>query len=99
MIESLDLILPSIFGLAAMLYVWLAVRVFRAAPQGDPNSISYFLFLNGAIVAGAALSFAATDPRLFGLGRVLTYFGGGFLPIVFYLIYRDYAIGRPHVLL
>lgn len=96
MIESLDLFLPTILGLAATLYVWLAVRVFRASPQGDANWISYFLFLNGAIIAGAALSFGATDPRLFGLGRVFTYFGGGFLPVVFYLIYRYYAIGRPH---
>ncbi len=96
MIETLDLILPTIFCVAAVLYVCLAVRIFRAVPSGDPNWISYFFFLNGAIVAGAALSFGATDPRLFGLGRVLTYFGGGFLPVVFYLIYRYYAIGRPH---
>lgn len=99
MIDSLDLILPTVFGLAAMLYVWLAVRLYWTAPQGGPNWISYFLFLNGAIVAGSALSFAAMDPRLFGLGRVFTYFGGGFLPVVFYLIYRYYAIGRPKVAL
>jgi diguanylate cyclase (GGDEF)-like protein/PAS domain S-box-containing protein len=98
-IEGMDLILPMVFGFAAVLYVWLAVRVLRVVPQNDTNSISYFLFLNGAIVAGTALSYAATDPRLFGMGRVLTYFGAGFLPVVFYLIYRDYAVGRPHVLL
>ncbi len=98
MIETLGLILPTVFGLAATLYVWLGVRVFRAVP-GDASWISYYLFLNGAIVAGAALSFGATDPRLFSLGRVLTYFGGGFLPVVFYLIYRYYAIGRPHPVL
>ncbi len=99
MIEGLVLILPTVFGLVATLYVWLAVRVFRAAPREDANWISYYLFLNGAIVAGAALSFGATDPRVFSLGRVLTYFGGGFLPVVFYLIYRYYAVGRPHPLL
>lgn len=99
MIGGLDLFLPTVFGLTASLYVWLAVRVFRRSPEGDSNWISYYLFLNGAIVAGAALSYGATDPRLFGLGRVFTYFGGGFLPVVFYLIYRYYAIGRPHPLL
>jgi diguanylate cyclase (GGDEF)-like protein/PAS domain S-box-containing protein len=99
LVESLDLILPLIFGFAATLYVWLAVRVLRVEPEADSHSISYFLFLNGAIVAGAAFSHAATDPQLFGIGRVLTFFGGGFLPVVFYLIYREYAVGRPHVLL
>ncbi|HZD53286.1 MAG TPA: diguanylate cyclase [Woeseiaceae bacterium] len=99
MIESLDLILPMVFGFAAMLYIGLAIHVLNVAPQGESNSISYFLFLNGAIVGGAALSFGAVDPGLFGLGRVLSFFGGGFVPIVFYLIYREYVIGPPRMLL
>jgi diguanylate cyclase (GGDEF)-like protein/PAS domain S-box-containing protein len=97
--ESLDLIIPVMFGFSAMLYVALAVRVLHVASPGESNSISYFLLLNGALVAGASLSFAAGDTAMYGLGRVLGFFGGGFLPVVFYLIYRDYVFGRPPALL
>lgn len=99
MIDNLDLILPMGFGFAAIFYVALAVRVLQLAPAGASHSITYFLFLNGATVAGAGLSMAADGAALFGLGRVFTFLGGGFLPVVFYLVYRDYVLGRPHILL
>lgn len=94
MIESHDLLVRMIFGSAAMLYVGLGLRVFRRAPRGESKAIGYFLLLNGTVVAGSSLWYGASDLTLFGLGRVLSFFGGGFLPVVFYLIYRDYVVGR-----
>ncbi len=95
MIASFDVLLRMAFGFAALLYGALAVRVLHLAPRGESKSISYFLFLNGTIVGGSTLWYGAAEPLLFDLGRVLTFFGGGFLPVVFYLIYRDYVVGRP----
>lgn len=95
MIENADLILPMVFGLAACLYLWLAVRVLRLAPEPESNSVSYFLFLIAAMVASCAFVYGATDQNLYGIGRVLGFFSGGFLPVVLYLIYREYTVGRP----
>lgn len=84
--------LPTIFGFAGLTYLWLAVRVSRASAN---SVISYFLFLIGAMVIGSAFSYGATDPRYYGTGRVLTFIAAGFLPVVLYCIYREYAVGRP----
>ncbi len=96
MLEQFDQILPTTFALCATLYLWLAVKVSRESTQSTNNAISYFLFLIGAMIAGTAFSYNATDSNLFGIGRVLVLLSGGFLPIVFYSIYRQYTIGPPH---
>jgi len=93
--EQLTLVLPTVFGFSALIYLWLAVRVSRASAQSENNAISYFLFLIGAMVAGTAFSFGATDENMYGIGRTLTFFSSGFLPIVLYTIYREYTVGPP----
>ena len=55
MIEGLDMILPALFGFAAVLYLWLSVRVSRAKVRLSNNVISYFLFLIGMMVAGSVV--------------------------------------------
>ena len=60
MMERLTLVLPAVFGFSAFIYLWLAVRVSRASAQSANNAISFFLFLIGAMVAGAASAFCAT---------------------------------------
>ena len=52
MIDQLTLILPTAFGFAAVVYLWLAVRVSRASTQSANSAISYFLFLIAAMVGG-----------------------------------------------
>jgi len=94
--EQLTLVLPTVFGFSAFIYLWLAVRVSRASVQSENNAISYFLFLIGAMVAGTAFAFGATDENMYGIGRTLTFFSSGFLPIVLYTIYREYAVGPPN---
>ena len=37
-------------------------------------------------------------PALFGIGRTLSFFSVGFIPIVFYTIYREYTVGAPGAL-
>jgi len=96
MLARLDLILPTAFGFAALLYLWLAVRVSRATSHDANNAISYFLFLIGALVAGGAFTYGAEDANLYGIGRTLSYFAAGFLPVVLYGIYREYTIGTTH---
>ena len=87
--------LPMAFTLAGLIYLWLAVRTARASPETRNSAISYFLFLIGAMVIGSAFWYHAKDLRLFSIGRVLTVLSTGFMPVVMYAIYRDYAGSRP----
>ncbi|MEE8539357.1 MAG: diguanylate cyclase [Woeseiaceae bacterium] len=98
MMEQLTVVLPAVFGFSAFIYLWLAVRVSRASAQSENNAISFFLFLIGAMVAGTAFSFGTTDENMYGIGRTLTFFSSGFLPIVLYTIYREYTVGPPSAL-
>lgn len=98
MIGQLDAVLPAVLGFSAVLYLWLAIRVSRASEQSSNNAISYFLFLIGMMVAGSAFAYRTTDPNIFGIGRTLTFFSAGFIPVVFYSIYRDFTVGRANVL-
>ena len=70
MIEQLSLILPTAFGFTALVYLWLAVRVSRASAQSQNNSISYFLFLIAAMVAGSAIPDIAVTSSLSGVTDV-----------------------------
>ena len=96
MLERLDLVLPTFFGFAALLYLWLAVRVSRASAHSSNSAISYFLFLIGAMVAGSAFTYGTEDANLYGIGRTLGFFAAGFLPVVLYGIYREYTVGSTH---
>ncbi len=89
---SFDVLLTPIFGLSAMLYLGLAVYVSRSAPQ---SMIGFFMFLIGVVIGGSAFSYGTTDAGLYGIGRVLSFFSTGFIPIAFYVIYREYAVGPP----
>lgn len=98
MIEWIGLVLPGVFGLAAILYLWLSVRVARETAESSNNTISYFLFLIGTMVAGSAFAYGTADANIYGIGRTLTFFSAGFLPVVLYSIYREFTVGRPHAL-
>ncbi len=99
MMEILDLLLRPTFAIAAAIYVGLAVRVTRSSPQHANSVIAFFLLLIGALVAGSAFSYGTQDPNIYGIGRVLTFFPSGFLPVVFYIVYREYTDGPPHALI
>jgi len=60
--------------------------------------VSFFLLLIGGMLAGSSFSYEATDATLYGVGRTLTFFSAGFIPIVFYTIYREYTVGPPHAI-
>ena len=95
MITQLNTILPAVFGFSAVLYLWLAVRVSRASGESSNNAISYFLFLIGMMIAGSGFSYGTADPNIYGIGRTLTFFSAGFIPVVFYTIYREFTVGKP----
>jgi diguanylate cyclase (GGDEF)-like protein/PAS domain S-box-containing protein len=97
--ETLELFLRPTLGVAAVLYLALAVRVARAGPQHRSSVIAFFFFLAGALVAGAAFSYTTNDPSIYGIGRTLTFFASGFLPIAFYVVYREYTVGPPSAIL
>ncbi|MEX2494619.1 MAG: diguanylate cyclase [Woeseia sp.] len=97
MIERLDLVLATVFGTTALLYVWLAFRVSRKA-AAQSQTAGWFLFLLGGILAGSALAWAGGSPNLYNLGFVLRFFSGGFLAVVLYLIYREHTARRPSAL-
>ena len=90
--EWLSSVLPTVFALSSATYLGLAVYVSRSSPQ---SIIGYFLFLIGMLVAGTVFTYGSTDPHLYGIGRTLTFFAAGFLPVAFYAIYRQYTSGLP----
>jgi len=88
MFETLETVLPPVFGLAAVLYAGLSVFVSRSSPN---SVIAFFLFLIGIMVAGSAFTYGTTDPNMFGIGRALAFFAAGFMPVAFFSIYRMYT--------
>jgi len=97
--ETLEFFLRPALGIAALLYLMLAVRVARAGPQHGSSVIAFFFVLAGGLVAGAAFSFGTDDPDIYGIGRTLTFFSSGFLPVAFYVVYREYTVGPPSAIL
>ena len=93
---SVTQFLPPILAVSAVAYAALAARVARSTPQNPNNLVSFFLFLIAGMVAGSAFSYGASDANLYGIGRTLSFFSAGFIPIVFYLIYREFTVGQPH---
>ncbi|NNC56804.1 MAG: diguanylate cyclase [Woeseiaceae bacterium] len=96
--DVLQQVLPPLLGIAAMAYAGLAVRVSRSSPQNANSMISFLLILFAILIAGAAFSYGATDARSYDIGQVCSFFSAGFIPIVVYLIYREYTVGPPHPL-
>ncbi|MGI9221585.1 MAG: histidine kinase N-terminal 7TM domain-containing diguanylate cyclase [Woeseiaceae bacterium] len=95
MVENIELLLRPVFVLAAALYLGLAIYVARSSAANTNSVIAFFLFLIGVLVAGTAFSFGTQDPNIYGIGRVLSFFASGFLPIAFYVVYREYTVGAP----
>jgi diguanylate cyclase (GGDEF)-like protein/PAS domain S-box-containing protein len=96
MYAMLENILPPVFAVATLLYLALAVIVSRSAPT---SIIGFFLLAIGAMVAGTAFSFGTTDPNMYGIGRSLSFFAAGFMPVGFYVIYRHYTASPASTLL
>ena len=92
MYAMMESVLPPVFAVAAVLYLGLAVHVARSAPN---NVISFFLLLIGTMIAGSAFSFGTEDPNLYGIGRTLSFFAAGFIPVAFFLVYRQYTDSPP----
>jgi len=99
MMEMLDLVVRPLHAVAAIVYLVLAVRVARSSPQHANSVIAIFMVLVGLMTAGTAFSYGTQDPGLYGIGRALSFFATGFMPIAFYFVYRDYTIGPPHPLI
>jgi len=96
---SFTSVLPPILAVSAVAHAVLAVRVARTTPQNPNNLISIFMFLVAGMVSGAAFSYGAMDANFFGVGRTLSFFSAGFVPVVFFLIYREFAVGKAHPIL
>jgi len=99
MMETLELFVRPSLGIAALLYLVLAVHVARAGPKHGSSVIAFFFVLAGMLVAGAAFSYGTNDADIYGIGRTLTFFASGFLPVVFYVVYREYTVGPPSAIL
>ncbi|MEL7186459.1 MAG: histidine kinase N-terminal 7TM domain-containing protein, partial [Pseudomonadota bacterium] len=96
--QFVDLVLNPFLGIMAVAYAALAVRVARTSPQYATSSVSFFLALIAGMLAGSAFSYNADSAGLYSIGRTLSYSAAGFLPLVFYTIYREYTVGPPRVL-
>ena len=89
--------IPSILAVSAAAYVALAIRVARSA-QNSNGLVSFFFALVAGMVAGAAFAYQAESATMYGIGRTLSFFSAGFIPVVFFLIYREYTVGPPSAL-
>jgi len=96
--STLSPLITPFLAIAAIAYAALAVRVSRSAPQYANSMVSFFLFLIAGMLAGSAFSYGATDSNIYGVGRTLSFFSAGFIPVVFYVIYREYTVGVPNTL-
>jgi diguanylate cyclase (GGDEF)-like protein/PAS domain S-box-containing protein len=94
--STLSPLVTPFLAIFAVSYAGLAVRVSRSGTLHTNSMISFFLFLIAGMLAGSAFSYGATDANLFGIGRTLSFFSAGFIPIVFYIIYREYTVGPPN---
>jgi len=93
--ENLEMVLRPALAVAAVLYLMVAVHVGRSSTKQSNSVIAFFLFLIGTFVAGSAFSYGTEDPNIYGIGRVLSFFASGFLPVAFYIVYREYTVGPP----
>ncbi len=93
--EWLELILRPVFAIAAVVYVGVAIRVTRSSPQHANSVMAFLLLLIGILVGGTAFSYGTDDPNIYGIGRVMVFFASGFMPVAFYIVYREYTDGRP----
>lgn len=91
--EILQNILPPLFGVTAIAYAGLALRVARSGAAYANSTVGFMMLLISGLVLGAAFSYGATDANLYSIGRILSFFTVGFLPIVFYMVYREYTVG------
>ena len=88
-----ETMLPPIFGFAGVIYLGLAVYVSRSSPQ---SVVGFLMFLMGVMLAGTAFSYGATDITLFNIGRVLNFAAAAFLPVAFYVVYRQFTASPPN---
>ena len=95
MLEILDTFVRPFFAVAALIYIGLGIRVSRSGPEYANNIVAFFLALLGVYVLGGAFSYNAEDSGIYGAGRVLTFGSMGFMPLTFYLIYRQFTVGPP----
>ena len=98
MLSVLEQFLPAFLGIAAIAYVGLAVNVARSDSRHAHSTVSLLLLLFAGMLAGSAFSYGADDAAFYSLGRVLSFFAAGFLPVAFYVIYRQYSQGSPGAL-
>jgi diguanylate cyclase (GGDEF)-like protein/PAS domain S-box-containing protein len=96
---TLEQLVTPFLGVGAVAYAVLAVHVARQTDRQANNMVCFSLLLVAGMLAGSSFSFAASDPNIYGIGRVLTFFSTGFLPIVFYILYREFTAGPPSSLL
>ncbi len=88
-------LITPFLAIAAVAYVGLAVRVARSGQRHASSMVSFFLFLIAGMLAGSAFSYGAVDATLYGIGRILSFFSAGFIPVAFYIIYREFTVGTP----
>jgi diguanylate cyclase (GGDEF)-like protein/PAS domain S-box-containing protein len=88
-------LITPFLAVAAVAYAGLAVRVSRSGQRHASSMVRFFLILIAGMLAGSAFSYGAVDATLYGIGRVLSFFSAGFVPVAFYVIYREYTAGTP----
>lgn len=97
--STLSPLVSPFLAIFTIAYAGLAVHVSRSGRQYANTMVGFIMLLVAGILAGAAFSYGATDANFYGIGRTLSFFSAGFVPVVFYLIYREYTVGAPSALI
>jgi len=91
-------LITPFLAIASFAYAALAVSVSSSGEQYANRMVSIFLFLIAGMLAGSAFSYNAVDATLYGVGRTFSFFSAGFIPVVFYVVYREYTVSAPHAI-
>ncbi len=96
----LETTLLPLLAAAAVGYAILAFRVSRSSSEQTNGLIAIFMLLICGMLVGSALSYAATTVSAYSIGRTFSFASAAFIPVVFYALYREYAVGpaRPGTL-
>ncbi len=91
-------ITTAFLAVASVAYLVLSARVSRHGPLYSDHLGGFLLLLIAGLLAGSAFSYGTNDVDFYGIGQTLIFFSTGFIPVVFYLIYRGYTVGPPNAL-
>ena len=93
--QYLDPFLNQFLAVMAIAYAALAVRVSRIGPHHANNIIGISMLLIAGLIASSVFTYRAENAELYNVGNVLGFTSAAFLPLAYFILYREFTIGPP----